>query len=146
MHRDCAGTPAWTDKQQLEHSCEGGLNTNDASYCLSQNPTPEPKLSPGPSGVSAELTSARRMGMFKAFLAIPSVRYDARTNVSSMDERETEILGSPYVEENARRCGSFSSCIERTQKSWTAWPSGMDSNCRYRFLNCQTTAIGRFAT
>jgi hypothetical protein len=76
---------------QKQYSKYDDLNTNGASYCLSQNPTAEPKLSPGPSGVSAELTSARRMGMFKAFLPLPSARYDARTNVSSIDEREIEL-------------------------------------------------------
>jgi hypothetical protein len=76
---------------QRQYSKYDDLNTNGAVYCLSQNSTPEPALSPGPSGVTSSLASARRMGEVTPFLPLPSMRYDARTNVSSMDERHIEL-------------------------------------------------------
>jgi hypothetical protein len=60
------------------------VTTNGAVYCLSQTPSPEPKLSPGPSG----LAGAKRMKPSGGLLPLPSPRYDVRNDNASIDEGE----------------------------------------------------------
>lgn len=74
----------WT--VQNEYSKYDDMNTNGAVFCLSQTPSPEPKLSPGPSGIEATLAGARRMKAYKGMLPLPAARYDVRTGAASMDE------------------------------------------------------------
>lgn len=67
------------------------MNTNGAVYCLDQAPSPEPKLSPGPSGLAASLAGAKRMKAYKGLLPLPSARYDAENENASMDEDEVNV-------------------------------------------------------
>jgi hypothetical protein len=77
----------WTVQNQ--YSKYDDMNTNGAVYCLDQAPTPEPKLSPGPSGLGATLAGARRMKAYKGMLPLPAARYDVRAGIASLDEDES---------------------------------------------------------
>jgi hypothetical protein len=75
---------------QRQYSKFDDINSNGASFCVTTAPNPIPKLSPGPSGITAAMASARRIGSYQPFLPLPSVRFDAKTEKSSFDDSRIE--------------------------------------------------------
>jgi hypothetical protein len=113
----------WTVQNQ--YSKYDDMNTNGAVYCLSQTPNPEPKLSPGPSGVAATLAAARRMKVYRNLLPLPASRLDVRTGAASMDEDEIYLyiqkLFYPLAHENVfsdfpEVLRTFAAAIEKRKK------------------------------
>lgn len=64
--------------------------TNGASFCRATAPSPLPKLSPGPSAITAAMTSAQHFGNYKPFLPLPMVFHDAKTLETTWDNKEVE--------------------------------------------------------
>jgi hypothetical protein len=75
---------------QRTYSKTDDIATNGASFCRATAPTPIPKLSPGPSAISAAMTSAQHFGRYKPFLPLPSVFHDAKTLQTSWDNQDVQ--------------------------------------------------------
>jgi len=75
---------------QRQYSKFDDINTNGATFCITEAPNPIPKLSPGPSGLSAAMASARRMGNYQSFLPLATSHFDLKTNKFSLDESEVQ--------------------------------------------------------
>lgn len=71
---------------QRQYSKFDDINSNGTVFCVTEAANPIPKLSPGPSGLSAAMTSAQRLGNYRAFLPLPDAHYDAKTKRFSLDE------------------------------------------------------------
>jgi hypothetical protein len=83
-----AGPNTWD--VQRTYSKTDDIATNGASFCRATAPTPIPKLSPGPSAVTAAMTSAQHFGRYKHFLPLPNVFYDTKSKQTSWDNQEVE--------------------------------------------------------
>jgi hypothetical protein len=79
------GANTW-DVQSI-YSKADDIATNGASFCRATAPNPIPKLSPGPSSLTAAMASAHRFGNYKPFLPLPTVYHDAETKQTSWDEK-----------------------------------------------------------
>jgi len=75
---------------QRTYSKTDDIATNGASFCRATAPSPIPKLSPGPSAISAAMTSAQHFGHYKTFLPLPNVFHDAKTLTTTWDNKEIE--------------------------------------------------------
>ncbi|MBS0559054.1 MAG: hypothetical protein JSR21_03265 [Proteobacteria bacterium] len=75
---------------QRQYSKYDDTNSNGATFCVVEAPNPIPKLSPGPSGLTAAMTSAQRMGTYLGFLPLPAAHFDARREQVSFDEDRLE--------------------------------------------------------
>jgi len=75
---------------QRTYSKTDDIATNGASFCRATAPNPIPKLSPGPSALTAAMASAQRFGNYKAFLPLPTVFHDAKTLQTTWDNKEVE--------------------------------------------------------
>lgn len=75
---------------QRTYSKTDDIATNGASFCRATAPSPIPKLSPGPSAITAAMTSAQRFGNYKPFLPLPTVFHDATTLETTWDNKEVE--------------------------------------------------------
>jgi hypothetical protein len=75
---------------QRTYSKTDDIATNGASFCRATAPSPIPKLSPGPSAVTAAMTSAQHFGHYKTFLPLPNVFHDAKSLQTSWDNKEVE--------------------------------------------------------
>ena len=82
------GSNTWDVQRQ--YSKFDDINSNGAVFCTTTAPNPIPKLSPGPSGISAAMASAQRIGSYQAFLPLPSMRFDLKTDKVAMDEARVE--------------------------------------------------------
>jgi len=71
---------------QRQYSKYDDINSNGAVFCITTAPNPIPKLSPGPSGLSAAMASAQRIGSYNAFLPLPTAHYDVKTKKFSLEE------------------------------------------------------------
>jgi hypothetical protein len=58
--------------------------------CITEAANPMPKLSPGPSGLTAAMASAQRIGSYKGFLPLPATHFDFQSNQTSFDEAHME--------------------------------------------------------
>ena len=76
------GANTWT--VQPIYSKYDDINSGGAIYCLSQAPNPKPRLSPGPSAVARAI----QMEPYTRLLPLPSVQFDAKTNVVSVDNQK----------------------------------------------------------
>jgi hypothetical protein len=85
------GSNSWNVQRQ--YSALHDIFTNGATFCVTTSPSPLPKLSPGPSGITAAMASAQRIRSYQPFLPLPSVRFDARTEKLSFDD----LLVQHYV-------------------------------------------------
>ena len=70
---------------QRQYSKFDDINSNGAVFCVTTAPNPIPKLTPGPSGISAAMASAERIGSYQGFLPLPSVHFDAQAKKFSLD-------------------------------------------------------------
>jgi hypothetical protein len=75
---------------QRTYSKTDDIATNGASFCRATAPNPIPKLSPGPSSISAAMTSAQHFGHYKTFLPLPSAFHDAKSQKTTWDNKEVE--------------------------------------------------------
>lgn len=75
---------------QRTYSKTDDIATNGASFCRATAPSPIPKLSPGPSAITAAMTSAQHFGNYKAFLPLPTAFHDAQTGKMTWDSKEVE--------------------------------------------------------
>jgi hypothetical protein len=75
---------------QRTYSKTDDIATNGASFCRTTAPSPIPKLSPGPSAITAAMTSAQHFGNYKAFLPLPTAFHDAKTGQMTWDSKEVE--------------------------------------------------------
>ena len=75
---------------QRTYSKTDDIATNGASYCRATAPSPLPKLSPGPSALTAAMASAQRFGNYKAFLPLPTIFHDVKTKETKWDNKEIE--------------------------------------------------------
>lgn len=82
------GANTW-DVQRI-YSKTDDIATNGASYCRATAPSPIPKLSPGPSSLTAAMTTAQRLGNYKPFLPLPMAFHDAKTKQTTWDNKEIE--------------------------------------------------------
>lgn len=71
---------------QRQYSKFDDINSNGSVFCVTTAPNPIPKLSPGPSGITAAMASAQRIGSYQAFLPLPSSHFDAKTQKFSLHE------------------------------------------------------------
>jgi hypothetical protein len=71
---------------QRQYSKFDDINSNGATFCITEAPNPIPKLSPGPSGLTAAMASARRMGTYQALLPLPTAHFDLKTRKLALDE------------------------------------------------------------
>ena len=97
------GPNTWT--VQRIYSKYDDNQTNGASHCRSQAPSPEPRLSPGPAARPAALARAQTMPSFERLLPLPSVRFDANSLSVVLDDQEvrayTQKLFEPLRPEHA---------------------------------------------
>lgn len=82
------GTNTWDVQRQ--YSKYDDINSNGATFCITEAPNPIPKLSPGPSGLSAAMATAQRIGSYKGFLPLPAAHFDLRRKQASFDEAVME--------------------------------------------------------
>jgi hypothetical protein len=75
---------------QRQYSKFDDINSNGAVFCVTTAPNPIPRLSPGPSGISAAMASAQRIGSYQTFLPLPSMRFDLKTDKLALDETRVE--------------------------------------------------------
>lgn len=75
---------------QRTYSKTDDIATNGASFCRATAPSPIPKLSPGPSAITAAMTSAQHFGNYKAFLPLPTAFFDAKSLQMTWDSKEVE--------------------------------------------------------
>jgi hypothetical protein len=75
---------------QRQYSKFDDINSNGTVFCVTTAPNPIPKLTPGPSGISAAMASAQRIGSYQTFLPLPSVRFDVGTGKLSLDDMRVE--------------------------------------------------------
>lgn len=80
------GPNTWT--VQRTYSKTDDINTNGASFCLSEAPNPIPPLSPGPGGAVAMLTPGLPTGQVHPLLPLPSVLFDAKSKQVSLSDEE----------------------------------------------------------
>jgi hypothetical protein len=78
------GSNSWDVQRQ--YSKYDDINSNGAVFCITEAPTPLARLSPGPSGASAAMASAQRIGSYRPFLPLPSAHFDLRSKTLSLDE------------------------------------------------------------
>jgi hypothetical protein len=71
---------------QRQYSKYDDINSNGATFCITEAANPIPKLSPGPSGLTAAMASAQRIGSYKGFLPFPAAHMDLRSKQASFDE------------------------------------------------------------
>lgn len=82
------GPNTW-DVQRI-YSKSDDLATNGASFCRATASSPIPKLSPGPSSITAAMATAQRFGSYKTFLPLPTVFHDAKAKQTTWDKNEVE--------------------------------------------------------
>ena len=82
------GSNVWDVQRQ--YSKYDDQNSNGATFCVVEAPNPLPKLTPGPSGLTAAMTSAQRMGTYLGFLPLPPAHFDARREQVAFDEDRLE--------------------------------------------------------
>ncbi len=75
---------------QRQYSKHDDINSNGAVFCLLTAPSPYPKLSPGPSGLTAAMATAQRIQAYSGFLPLPTVHFDHKTKKRSLDEKHLE--------------------------------------------------------
>ncbi len=75
---------------QRQYSKHDDIATNGASFCITTAPNPIPKLSPGPSGITAAMAQAQRFGSYRPLLPLPTVHYDVASQKASWDEKHVE--------------------------------------------------------
>src|SRR5262249_43387690 len=75
---------------QRQYSKHDDIATNGASFCITTAPRPIPKLSPGPSGISAAIARAQRFGNYKPFLPLPTAYYDVASKRASWDDKHVD--------------------------------------------------------
>jgi len=80
------GQNAWT--VQRIYSKYDDINTSGATYCLSQSPNPEPRLSPGPAALPTALARARQTPPWDRVLPLPPIQFDLDTGDVSVDKQE----------------------------------------------------------
>ena len=80
------GASTWT--VQRIYSKYDDISSNGAIYCLSQAPTPEPRLSPGPAARPAVMARAQRIASHERVLPLPPLFFNVTTDEVSMDERK----------------------------------------------------------
>jgi len=89
---------------QRQYSKFDDIRTNGATFCITEAPSPIPKLSPGPSGLTAAMAAAQRMGTFQTFLPLATAYFDLKTQKLTLDEAEVQRyvgkLFHPLTHEN----------------------------------------------
>lgn len=90
------GTNTWT--VQRVYSKYDDLASNGATYCLSQVPSPEPRLSPGPVARPAIMARAKLVPSHERFLPLPAIQFNATTKEVSMEDRHVReyVRGAFY--------------------------------------------------
>ena len=90
------GANAWT--VQRIYSKYDDLASNGATYCLSQAPSPEPRLSPGPVARPAIMARARQVPSHERLLPLPALQFNATTKEVSMEEQHVRkyVRGAFY--------------------------------------------------
>jgi len=78
------GTNTWT--VQRIYSKYDDINSNGSVYCLSQAPSPEPRLSPGPTARPAPLAGPQGTTPLERLLPLPAIHFDADTREVAVDE------------------------------------------------------------
>ncbi len=96
------GVDTWDVQRQ--YSKFDDTNSNGAVFCLTEAPNPIPKLSPGPSGLTASMATAQRIGSYRGFLPLPAAHFDMRNKQTAFDEdviaRYVKKLFYPLSHEN----------------------------------------------
>ncbi len=77
---------------QRQYSKYDDVNSNGAVFCITEAPSPLPKLSPGPSGLTASMASAQRIGSYKGFLPLPAAHFDMKNKQTAFERRTHETL------------------------------------------------------
>jgi len=81
------GPNTWT--VQKMYSKFDDIQTNGASFCVTQPPNPLPKLSPGPaSGLTGAAVAPPQMASFDRLLPLPSAHFNSKTGKAQIDEKE----------------------------------------------------------
>jgi len=80
------GANTWT--VQRIYSKYDDQNTNGAVFCLSQAPSAEPRLSPGPSARPAALAGQQQIASVERLLPLPPVRFDVQAREAMIDQQE----------------------------------------------------------
>jgi hypothetical protein len=75
---------------QRQYSKTDDINSGGKTFCITTAPTPIPKLSPGPSGLTAEMASAQRIGSYETFLPLPAVHFDFTAKKATLDQTAVE--------------------------------------------------------
>ncbi len=75
---------------QRQYSKHDDISSNGAVFCLLTAPSPYPKLSPGPSGLTAAMATAQRIQAYSGFLPLPTVHFDHKTKKRSIDQKHLE--------------------------------------------------------
>jgi hypothetical protein len=79
---------SWTVQRQ--YSKFDDVNTNGVTFCLAQSPTPEPKLSPGFTGMAIARAGVQQMRMtaVSSLLPLPTMHLDKAKQECWMDEEQ----------------------------------------------------------
>jgi hypothetical protein len=80
------GPNAWT--VQRIYSRDDDINSNGASYCVASAPSPEPRLSPGPTSHPAVASRAERIPPVDRLLPLPAHLFDVKTGSVTVKEEE----------------------------------------------------------
>jgi hypothetical protein len=84
------GSNTWT--VQRTYSKTDDINTNGASFCLSEAADPIPLLSPGPSAPAALRMPVAAGAPANPLLPLPAVAFDAQSRKSSMRDEEVQAF------------------------------------------------------
>jgi hypothetical protein len=71
---------------QRQYSKTDDINSGGTTFCITTAPNPIPKLTPGPSGLTAAMASAQRIGSYDTFLPLPPMHFDYEANKATLDE------------------------------------------------------------
>jgi hypothetical protein len=82
------GSNSWA--VQPQYSKYDDETTNGAIYCVSQTANSEPRLSPGPASRTAAAARLRQMATYDSLLPLPTVHFDAKAKVASMDNQSVQ--------------------------------------------------------
>ncbi len=91
------GSNTWT--VQREYSKTDDVNSNGATFCVTEEPNPLPKLSPGPAS-TVGMARIQQLAAMNHLLPLPDVHFDVATSKVTIDEDQMRAfvsrLTQPY--------------------------------------------------
>jgi hypothetical protein len=86
------GPNTWT--VQREYSKTDDINSNGATFCVTEEPNPLPKLSPGPASPTIGVARIQQLSALNHMLPLPDIHFDLSTKKVTMNESQLkEYLG-----------------------------------------------------